>query len=83
LHAAGFEVREAGLIPKDMVHADKTAFVGWLRSAWHPYTGAVETAERQEFIEEVAADFLIANPPDADGRIHVPTVRLQVRARKR
>jgi len=83
LHAAGFEVREARLIPKDMAHPDRAAFVGWLRSAWHPYTSAVGTAERPEFIEEVAADFLTAHPPDADGCIHVPTVRLQVRAEKR
>jgi trans-aconitate methyltransferase len=66
-----------------MVHGSRAAFVGWLRSAWHPYTSAVSTPERQEFIEEVAADFLSAHPPDADGSIHVPGVRLQVRARKR
>lgn len=83
LRASGFEVDEARLIPKDMVHGDRAAFVGWLRSAWHPYTGGLGAAERPEFIEEVAADFLYAHPPDAEGRIHVPTVRLQVRARKR
>ena len=83
MRAAGFEVHEARLIPKDMVHAGRAAFVGWLRSAWHPYTGAVGAAERPEFIEEVAANFLCAHPPDAEGRIHVPSVRLQVGARKR
>jgi trans-aconitate methyltransferase len=83
LRTAGFEVHEARLIPKDMVHGSRAAFVGWLRSAWHPYTSAVSMPERQEFIEEVAADFLSAHPPDADGSIQVPGVRLQVRARKR
>jgi trans-aconitate 2-methyltransferase len=82
LRAGGFEVHEARLIPKDMVHEDRAAFVGWLRSAWHPYTGGVGAAERPDFIEEVMADFLCAHPADAEGRIHVPTVRLQVRARK-
>ncbi|MGH8261058.1 MAG: class I SAM-dependent methyltransferase, partial [Steroidobacteraceae bacterium] len=83
LQAAGFEVHEARLIPKDMAHADRDAFVGWLRSAWHPYTSPVSETERPEFIEAVAADYLAASPPDADGRIHVPTMRLQVRALKR
>lgn len=83
LSAAGFEVHEARLIPKDMVHADRAAFVGWLRSAWHPYTSPVGAADRPAFIEAVAAEFLAANPADAEGRIHVPTMRLQVRARKR
>lgn len=82
LAAAGFEVHEARLLPKDMVHADRAAFVGWLRSAWHPYTSPVRPAERPELIEAVAAEFLAAHPPDALGRIHVPTVRLQVRALK-
>jgi|SRR6185312_14270447 len=82
LRAAGFEVHEARLIPKDMVHADRAAFVGWLRSAWHPYTSPVSAADRMPFIGEVAAEFLAAHPPDPDGRIHVPSVRLQVRARK-
>ena len=83
LRAAGFEVLEARLIPKDMVHPDRAAFAGWLRSAWHPYTSKVDTAARPEFIEEVGADFLDMHPPDADGRVHVPSMRLQVRARKR
>lgn len=83
LREAGFDVHEARLIPRDMVHADRAAFIGWLRSAWHPYTSPVGAAERAHFIEEVAAHYLAACAPDDGGRIHVPTVRLQVRARKR
>ncbi len=82
LRAAGFDVHEARLIPKDMVHTDRADFLGWLRSAWHPYTSPVGAGARADFIEEVAAQFLAAHPPDDLGRIHVPTVRLQVRARK-
>lgn len=81
LRAAGFEVQEARLIPKDMVHPDRGAFVGWLRSAWHPYTSPVDAAERPDLIAEVAEHFLGAHPPDSEGHIHVPTMRLQVRAR--
>ncbi|MGH8226765.1 MAG: class I SAM-dependent methyltransferase [Steroidobacteraceae bacterium] len=82
LRAAGLEVLEARLVPKDMVHADREAFVGWIRSAWHPYTARVAAAERGRFIEEAADEYLAAHPPDASGAVHVPMVRLQVRALK-
>lgn len=82
LRDAGLRVEECRLIPKDMVHAGREAFVGWLRSAWLPYTERVEPADRADLIEEVAADYLAAHPPDAQGAIHVAMVRLQVRGRK-
>lgn len=82
LRAAGLAVLEARLVPKDMVHADRGAFVGWIRSAWHPYTARVVAAERARFIEEAADEYLAAHPPDASGAVHVPMVRLQVRAVK-
>lgn len=82
LEKAGLEVTEARLIPKDMVHADRAALIGWIRSAWHPYTAPVAPEERARFIEEAADQYLAAHPPDAGGAVHVPMVRLQVRARK-
>lgn len=82
LKEAGFEVDEARLIPKDMVHSDRAAFAGWIRSAWHPYTDPIAPAERGQFIEEAADQYLAAHAPDALGAVHVPMVRLQVRARK-
>ncbi len=82
LEEAGFEVFESRLIPKDMVHTDRGALVGWIRTAWHPYTAPVAPAERTQFIEEVADQYLAAHPPDAGGALHVPMVRLQVRALK-
>jgi trans-aconitate methyltransferase len=75
----GFAVQECRLIPKDMVHADRSAFAGWLRTAWHPYTSRIVAAERDAFIEEVVEEYLRAHPADDSG-IHVAMVRLQVRA---
>lgn len=78
----GLIVVQARLIPKDMAHADRAAFSGWIRSAWHPYTSRVEAALRGTFIEETVDGYLSARPPDASGMVHVPMVRLQVRACK-
>ncbi|MGH8149118.1 MAG: class I SAM-dependent methyltransferase [Steroidobacteraceae bacterium] len=82
LTEAGFAVSESRLIPKDMVHRDREALVGWIRTAWHPYTNAVAAPRRARFIEEVAGRYLAAHPPDASGAVHVPMVRLQVRAKR-
>ncbi len=82
LEQAGFEVDEARLIPKDMVHSDRAAFTGWIRSAWHPYTDPIAPAKRARFIEEAVDQYLASHPPDARDAIHVAMVRLQVRARK-
>jgi trans-aconitate 2-methyltransferase len=82
LAEAGLEAQECRLIPKDMVHEDAPDFLGWLRTAWHPYTAGVPLELRDSFLEEAACAYVATYPPDAQGRIHVATVRLQVRARK-
>lgn len=82
LREAGLQALEARLIPRDMVHADRAAFTGWIRSAWHPYTSRVAPKTRTSFIEEAVDRYLALNPPDPDGAVHVSMVRLQVRARK-
>jgi trans-aconitate 2-methyltransferase len=82
LEEAGMEIQECRLIPKDMVHDDYTTFIGWLRTAWHPYTSGVPFELRDAFLEETARHYLASHPPDDQGRVHVDCVRLQVRARK-
>jgi trans-aconitate methyltransferase len=82
LSDAGLDVVEARLVPKSMVHADRDALVGWLRTAWHPYTSPIAQSERADLIDEVVDCYLSRSPPDANGAIHVALVRLQVQARK-
>ena len=82
LQEYGMEVLECRLIPKDMVHEDTPTFIGWLRTAWHPYTAGVPLELRHAFLQDTAHHFMAGHPPDSQGRVHVPTVRLQVRARK-
>jgi trans-aconitate 2-methyltransferase len=79
---AGLVADHVALIEKDMVHADRDAFIGWLRTAWHPYTSPVPEAVRPALIEIVADRYLEAHPRDAEGRVHVMAIRLQVEARR-
>ena len=82
LKQSGMEVRECGLIPKDMVHDNEDSFIGWLRTAWHPYTANVPLELRDSFLQETARHYIARHPLDAQGRVHVATMRLQVRAHK-
>ena len=82
LREAGMEIHECRLIPKDMTHDDITTFIGWLRTAWHPYTAGVPDELRDAFLQDVATAYLARHPRDNEGRVHVATVRLQFRARK-
>ena len=82
LEEAGMEILECRLIPKDMIHDDTPTFVGWLRTAWHPYTAGVPDELRDAFLNDVATDYLARHPLDNQDRVHVATVRLQFRARK-
>jgi trans-aconitate 2-methyltransferase len=70
------------LIPKDMAHADRGAFEGWLRTTWLPYIQRVAEHRRQEFVKQVVDSYLAANPPSSDGSVHLPMVRLEVESKR-
>ena len=80
LPRAGFRVARAELIPKDMRHSGRSAFLGWLRTTWFPWADRVPVDLRDEFLDEVAAAYVSARPPDDDGVFHVQVVRLEVEA---
>lgn len=84
LWEAGLEPQRVELVDKDMVHKNREAFIGWLRTVWHPYTSRVPAARRERFIEAVAQRYLaeVGSACDANGQIHVAMVRLQVEAWK-
>ncbi|MCX6373956.1 MAG: methyltransferase domain-containing protein [Actinobacteria bacterium] len=80
LPRAGFCVARAELVPKDMQHADREAFLGWLRTTWFPYSDRLPVGLRGAFLDDVAAAYTAARPPDDDGVYHVRMVRLEVEA---
>jgi len=63
-----------------MRHADREAFLGWLRTTWFPYTDRLPEELREAFLDDVADAYIAAHPPDADGAIHLRMVRLEVEA---
>jgi trans-aconitate methyltransferase len=82
-------IRDAGLCPnrvelihKEAVHDDRTAFEGWIRTTWLPYTQQVPEEKRNIFIAHLAAEYLNKHPVDESGRVHVGMVRLEVEAYK-
>jgi len=80
LPRAGFRVARADLFVKDMPHAGRGAFLGWLRTTWFPYTDRLLAELRDAFCDEVADAYIAAHPPDAEGVIHVKMMRLEVEA---
>jgi trans-aconitate 2-methyltransferase len=80
LPCAGFCVARADLLRKDMQHAGREAFLGWLRTTWFPYTDRLPAELRDDFLDDVAVAYLGAYPPDDQGVIHVRMVRLEVEA---
>lgn len=83
LDEAGLQAGECELIPKDMVHTNRSAFSGWIRTAWHPYTACVPADARDIYIEQVADVYLASFPMRTNGSIHVQMIRLQMQAHKR
>ena len=77
---AGLIVRRVELIPKDMVHKGRAGLAGFLRTTWHPYVNRVPDEMRTAFIEELVDRYAHNHPPDAEGRLHVQMVRLEVEA---
>jgi trans-aconitate methyltransferase len=80
LHEAGLHAVRVELIPKDMVHRDRSAFEDWLRTTWLPYTQRVPEAGRSAFTTQLVDRYLEAHSPDATGAVHVKMVRLEVEA---
>jgi len=83
LQEAGFHKIRAELIPKNAIHANRTAFEAWIRTTWLPYTQRVPEEERGEFIAQIADGYLQHHPVDEHGRVSVPMMRLEVEAVKR
>ena len=80
--AAGLEVTRLELVPRDVVHDGAAALAGWVRTTWMPYTDRLPSDRRGAWIDEVVAAYGERMPPDEQGRLHVPSVRLELEARR-
>jgi len=78
----GFRSRGVRLSPKDAVYDGRDGFAAWLRTTWLPYTQRVPEDLREEFIAAVTDRYVARHLPDADGRVHVRMMRLEIDAVK-
>ncbi len=83
LYEAGLEALRVELIPKVAIHKDRTAFEGWIRTTWLPWTHRVPEEKRNIFISQLTEKYFELCPADKEGRIHVRMSRLEVEADKR
>jgi trans-aconitate methyltransferase len=82
LPRCGFKTQRVKLTPKDAVYPGRDGFAAWLRTTWLPYTQRVPEDVREEFIAGVTDRYLAKHPPDAESRVHVKMVRLEIAAVK-
>jgi trans-aconitate methyltransferase len=78
----GFKIRKLKLAPKDATYDGAEGFATWLRTTWIPYVQRVPENLREEFIAAVTRRYVAKHPPDADGKVHVKMVRLEIDAVK-
>jgi len=83
LEKAGFVVKRAELIPKDMMHDGINGLKGWIRTTWLPYIECIPSEEKESFIHEIAERYLLKNPLDSEGKVHLAMMRLEVEAVKK
>ena len=76
----GFKSLGVRLSPKDAIYDGRKSFTAWLRTTWLPYTQRVPENLREEFIGAVTDRYVAKHPPDADGRVHVRMMRLEIDA---
>jgi trans-aconitate methyltransferase len=82
LPKSGFKIQSVQLAPKDAFYEGTRGFAAWLRTTWLPYVQRVPKGAREEFIAAVTDRYADRHPPDAEGRVHVRMVRLEIDAVK-
>jgi trans-aconitate methyltransferase len=78
----GFKTLRVRLAPKDATYGGRAGFAAWLRTTWLPYVQRVPEDLREPFIAAVAERYTARHPADADGKVHVRMVRLEIDAVK-
>jgi trans-aconitate 2-methyltransferase len=79
---AGFKAQSVQLAPKDTTYPGMEGFATWLRTTWIPYVQCVPEETRERFIAAVTQRYIAKHPPDAENKIHVKMVRLEIDAVK-
>ena len=78
----GFKINAVNLAPKDATYAGAGDFATWLRTTWLPFVQRVPEDVREEFITTTTQRYLAKHAPDAENKVHVRMVRLEIDAVK-
>jgi trans-aconitate 2-methyltransferase len=78
----GFKIQKIKLAPKDATYPGALGFATWLRTTWIPYVQRAPENLREELIAAVTQRYIATHPPDADGKVHVKMIRLEIDAIK-
>ena len=78
----GFKTHFLKLTPKDATYDGADGFATWIRTTWLPYVQRVPEHLREDFIAATTRRYLAKHPPDAEGKVHVRMVRLEIEAEK-
>jgi len=78
----GFKINHLSLAPKEATYAGADGFATWLRTTWLPYVQRVPENLREHFIAAVTRRYVAKHPPDAEGKVHVRMMRLEIEAVK-
>lgn len=82
LPEAGFKINHVQLAEKDATYPGAKGFATWLRTTWIPYAQRVPENLREQFIAAVTERYVAKHPPDAEDKVHVKMVRLEIDAVK-
>ncbi len=82
LSQSGFSAIRVEYIPKDVIHAGKDPFKGWIRTTWVPYLHCIPDEMKPRFIDLIASRYIEKYPLDEDGNVHVTMGMLEVKAEK-
>jgi trans-aconitate methyltransferase len=82
LPKSGFKIQKLKLAPKDATYEGADGFATWLRTTWIPYVQRVPENLREEFIAAVTQRYVAKHPLDAERKVHVKMIRLEIDAVK-
>lgn len=79
---SGLDPVRVELLRRDMAHATRESFAGWIRTTWLPHLKRIPGSLQPAFIDALYEMCCKLSPPNADGVIRISMVRLEVEAKK-
>lgn len=82
VESVGLKAINVDAIATKMAFRDKEGFKGLIRTTWLPVTERIPEHLQQELIDDITNIYLEINPPDGNGFVYLPMMKLEVEATK-